>query len=792
MRDWLLKLLNLDRVDFRAASDWTFRLTSEWKPPVIVVGCLALVLLVWHVYKREKGTASPGYKALLAGLRILALAVLVFALLEPAVVVRKSELKESYVIILADRSDSMKLKDRYQDPERIERLARAAGLADKPDPAEALRGMSRAEIANAVLENLEFNLAERVARNARVRQFLFASALAPLPGAGAQSGRFPRIHIQPDGPITQIGECMRDAIAELRGQRIAAVVILSDWWSNNGIPPEDAVRYALDARSPFPIFPVGVGDPAEQRDVAVISASAKDEPRPGDLLEFNVTIEQTGYDGRTVPLELRIDGRRVASENITLEPGRRIYKVSHRPLKKGAFKYVASVAPRADELSSENNAAEHTVNVRDKKDRVLLVSGWPSWEWRYLKTALARDETVHLSVWLQAADPDWVMAGGTQLTTFPLSRKDLKQYDVIFLLGASAEAFSKEQLEHIRSFVEDSGGGLIFAAGSRVATEKFAGTAVEKCLPVWIEPPDGFSRSRLIAHSFRPEITAEGGRHPGTRLTEDDHQNQEVWRKLPGLFWFYAAKGIKSGASTLAEHPEEETERGKLPIFVAHRYGAGKVFFSACDETWRWRFLSGDIYFYERFWRQIIDWAASGQQTPKLTVSPSSYTVGQRVKVEVTVRDRTLRPSSNAPLKARLERPGHIADEEIDLPLINRELGIYQHTFIARTTGNYVASMRSLEPGKPEQRVPFSVSMPTLEDGSYRLREDVMRTVAEKTSGAYFMIDQIAEIPQRIQAESDNITTEHPTEIWDSWGFLILFTLPLTAEWWLRKRRLLT
>jgi hypothetical protein len=64
--------------------------------------------------------------------------------------------------------------------------------------------------------------------------------------------------------------------------------------------------------------------------------------------------------------------------------------------------------------------------------------------------------------------------------------------------------------------------------------------------------------------------------------------------------------------------------------------------------------------------------------------------------------------------------------------------------------------------------------------------------VARKTGGEAFMIDEIDQIPERIQAESANILTEHPTDIWDSWGFLLLFAIPLTLEWWLRKRRQLT
>jgi hypothetical protein len=255
MRELLLRLFNLDRVDFDQAEGWSLRFTSAWAGPVVLVACVVLVLLVWRVYRREKGTATPLYKFLLSVLRILALAALVFILLAPAVVVRTSELKEAYVLILADKSDSMKLEDKYRDGRLVARLAYATGLVDAldvsrpvaPDVAEKVRAMSRAEIANRVLRNPRFDLVNRIAKASKVRQFVFAGGLSPAmgaegpaPAAGAPVGPGAEVVrpllIVPDGAVTQIGECIRDAVAELRGQRIAAMVVISDWCSNSGLP----------------------------------------------------------------------------------------------------------------------------------------------------------------------------------------------------------------------------------------------------------------------------------------------------------------------------------------------------------------------------------------------------------------------------------------------------------------------------------------------------------------------------------------------------------------------------
>jgi len=818
MLKFLLRLFNLENVDFQSAEGWTLRTTSEWAPAIFVLGSVALVILVWQVYRREKGTASGRYKLLLALLRLLALAALVLILLAPAVVIARSELKEACVVILADKSDSMSLHDRYRDEKLLARLAYVTGLTDEPDTSKLLdpemaarvRAMSRAEIANRSLANRKIDLVGRIAQESKVRQFAFASTVEPAPTAPAESPTpadvaappvktVTPLVITPDGPVTQVGESIRDAVTELRGQRIAAMVIISDWCSNSGLPPAEATRYALDARSTFPIFTVGVGDPAEQRDIAVTGVSANTVAFLNDPLVFNVAIEQAGYDGQVVPLQLRIGDNVVATREVTLAPGREYHTISHKPDKVGVFKYEITVPPREDELSGRNNTVEQSVTVKDDKVRVLLVAAFPNWEWRYLKNALTRDKSAAVACWLQSADADWVMAGGTQLNAMPLNEKELvDNHDVIILLGASPEALSNEQLENIRSFVGDFGGGLIFCAGATTPAHGFSGTPLDKCLPVSLEPPAEFV-GLGDARSFKLTVTPEGWVHPALKLAEDPHENRAIWENLPEMFWFQPVAKLKPGASVLATHPEIRADDGLAPIFVEQRYGAGKVFFSATDETWRWRFVLGDKYFY-RFWRQTIGLMAANKllgESRRLTLSVArtSYTVGQKVEVEARLLDIMLRPSAEKSLTATIDLPGG-STQELRLSPADPSQGLYRGSFIARNVGSYTVWMRATPADKPE-RVPFTVAMSTLESQSRRLDLETMKTVANKTRTSqedvnWFMIYDIGQIPDKVKGQSMNITTEHPTEIWDSWGCLILFAVPLSIEWWLRKRRLLT
>ena len=75
------------------------------------------------------------------------------------------------------------------------------------------------------------------------------------------------------------------------------------------------------------------------------------------------------------------------------------------------------------------------------------------------------------------------------------------------------------------------------------------------------------------------------------------------------MFWYLEAPRRKPAALVLAEHPTATGSDGKLPLVLYQFVGAGKSMFHAFDDTWRWRFRSGDKYF-GRFWVQTIRFLA--------------------------------------------------------------------------------------------------------------------------------------------------------------------------------------
>jgi len=148
-------------------------------------------------------------------------------------------------------------------------------------------------------------------------------------------------------------------------------------------------------------------------------------------------------------------------------------------------------------------------------------------------------------------------------------------------------------------------------------------------------------------------------------LGDTPEASAEVWNKLPPLYWLLEAPDLKRGARVLAEadHPGLLTRDGRrLPVILLQYVGAGKVLFHATDETWRWRYRAGDVYF-ARYWsrhpRPGPLQAQQGDRSVKLAADQPKYARGEPVRLVGTFCRRTAGPGREDGVTVTLEHQGH-------------------------------------------------------------------------------------------------------------------------------------
>jgi biopolymer transport protein ExbD len=212
--------------------------------------------------------------------------------------------------------------------------------------------------------------------------------------------------------------------------------------------------------------------------------------------------------------------------------------------------------------------------------RVLYVEHRPRWEYRFLKNALVRDADVRAHVLLTSVmEPQEHSEGLEPLTGFPQKL----DYDVVILGDVPA---SRVPLDRIEAYVRD-GGGLILIAGAD--SNPPADAALKALLPVTV--------GRAVSGEMRPRLTEAGRAHP---ITKDLNVGAE---DFPSLISVLEVKPVE-GATVLADVGDD------LPLFVVKDHGKGRVFFSATEDTYRWRWLRGDNPLFYPLWQRAMRWVA--------------------------------------------------------------------------------------------------------------------------------------------------------------------------------------
>ncbi|MFP4057240.1 MAG: hypothetical protein ACLF0G_10260 [Candidatus Brocadiia bacterium] len=798
-------LLGIDRGEIAEGSGVRLKFANPWPTWVILVFAVAAVALVFALYKREKGTATRRRKLALATVRCLVVALVVLVLFKPILAVDKSELKQAYVVVLLDDSASMGVTDRYVDPEVQRGLAQVAGLAGgettelSREQSVQLNERTRAELVNRALANPDIHLLSRLEDRCKLLVVTFADEVRGVePGAWRpeRPGHVPRL-VKPSGDRTRITKALRHYADNLRGHRIAAMVVVSDGQTEEADPGEQASQLGILHGQPFPVFTVGVGA-AESKDIKIVNILAPEAAKKDDRVTLNVVIASRGYEGgEQVGLKLFRDGQLMHTEPVSLRGDAKPQKVPlpYRPESTGTFRFRASIPARPEELSSENNAAEHTLTVKESKAKVLFVSGQPSYFYRFLKNALLVDQSIQLSCILQSADPDFHQEGNVRITHYPSTRSELFEYDVVVFSDVDPGSFTPEQLAALEAFVRQFGGGFILVAGPFYPVAVWSGTPIEELLPVRLgrmaTPGDPLA-SQTLTEEFRPRLSLQGRNHGIAQLARTVEESQEVWERFPGCYWYQPVAGPTPDAIVLAEHPYDQGQQGPAPLIALGPHkGEGRTLFCALDGTWRWRFGVGDVYF-NRFWVQAILYVGTerilgGSRRVRVDIDKRPYALGERVHVRALCFDEAFQASQADALEARVEMQGG-ASRTVGLKPSGEMDGVFEGSFEATQPGRGTVVVSA---GAEQAAADFEVRLLETEFEDPTMDAASLREVAEATRGDFFRLHEIGELNDRVEAASQRITSEVQDEVFDAPLVVALFLGAICTEWWFRKRGML-
>ncbi len=715
------------------------------------------VLTAWAAYRRVSVLLTPAQRTLLTTLRAAALLLIVAALLRPVAVVPSDAVDERVLAVLIDGSRSMRLAD-GDGPARIDR-ARAIA-----------REIEAAAGAGYRVEWLRFG--ESVSS-------VDADTLAATARQSDLTG------------------ALEDVAERYRQERLAGVVLLSDGGDTSHRP--------LDAgRLPSaPVFAVGVGSAAPPRDREILNVTAGEPLLPEAAIDLSVSAVSHGFG--TEPIELRVtaNGRPVAVRHVTPSadgaPIHEVFTVSPSP--ETATVYAVEVPVASGEVAPENNTRSVLVPPQTARRRILIVEGAPGFEHSFLKRALAGDPGLDVDSVVRKGQDDsgrdtFVVQAGEQRAAalaggYPTTREALFQYDTVVFGNIEAEFFTRDQLSMTAAFVAERGGGLLVLGGRSFERQGLTGTPIEEVLPV--DLTDRRSAVARVAGGEGqdvnvPSLTADGARHPATRLAATVEDTRRTWEALPPLASVIFVGGPRPGAQVLAVAAGPGSDSQAL--IAVQRYGQGRAMVFAGEASWRWRMMRpASDRTYETIWRQMVRWLAVSAPGP-VSLTPMAVSLsGTTQAVSVIVRDAAFAAVTDAEVTLTMTGPDGVerslspglaaaTDGRYAAQAVFDQPGVYRIDAEARRgTARLGQASRSVLAGGAD-----------VEMADPRLNEPVLQRLAAATGGRYLSAAEVGELPALLRAAQPEERVTETRDLWhNAWTFVGIIGI-LMAEWMVRRR----
>ncbi len=787
-----------------------------------IVLCLMMLYAVVFFYRREyRAGASPAVRAFLASTRCLVIILLAVIWLQPVLATYINRKIESLTLLLVDGSASMSMRDRYPNPVDAQHVEKALEGVSGADATQ----MTRAELTESLLTRDQEKLLQQMAGNNPVQIYQFGDKLTRLAevrggkegergrggeGANASQPTDERELATARAPATDIGRAVRQAIESQSGTPIAAVVVFSDGRFNQGEPAEVVARYARGKK--IPIHTVGVGDPSPPRNASVTTIEAPPNVFVKDPFKVTAHLRAQGLDGASLNVELlersgdanqpRVVDTKKANVGTggSVEPvvfNRQITEASEVTLQ-------VHVVPESGETLLDDNKKETTVRALEGKMRVLLVSGGPTWEYRYLSRLLQRDATMNLSCWLQSADEEAVRDGNTVIDRFPRTQEELFPYDCVILLDPQPNDIDPTWTTHIEAMVGSYGGGLLYVAG-RKNTPRFTHDpntrSLLDLLPVVIEPNEADliinDEGHFQSTAWPVVVPPEAAGHPVLAMADQPGENMQMWARLPGVYWHYPVRREKPVATVMLRHssPRMRNSYGGHVLLASQFFGSGRTGFLGFDTTWRWRRF-GDRYF-NRFWIQLLRHMVegkllSGQKRGLIQFERDTYAVGEGVIVEARIVGGKPGPLDKDQVSATLHVEGQ-TDRTVTLAAQQNRPGWYRGRFVPTEVGTHVLQIDLPgSEGMPAAtlRGEVRVGQPDLEFRQPELDRESLETLAAQSAGGkYLNVDEVDQLPSLIPSRTATLVlTGQPITLWDRWWMFALLVVLLGVEWAVRKR----
>lgn len=284
---------------------------------------------------------------------------------------------------------------------------------------------------------------------------------------------------------TDLAEAIRLGMALFPADAARRLVILSDGAETTG-DAKAAAEFAAASGVDIVVLPFTYQVGSE---TALINVDAPTHLRPNENFDLNVTINST--EQTNAILRVLAGDQILYEKNHALRKGSQTFSLPLTAGDSGFVSYQVQIVPEKDTFY-QNNRLDAFSQV-EGPPRILMVALQPGEE--MLGGEIRPDEYTALLQILQSAG---FIVDLVEPELFPLDLPTLAQYNSVVLVDVPARRFSQKQMELLRSYVRDLGGGLVAVGGpTSYGVGGYYGTPIEDALPVEMQIKDEQRRPSL-------------------------------------------------------------------------------------------------------------------------------------------------------------------------------------------------------------------------------------------------------------------------------------------------------
>ncbi|QDU81364.1 hypothetical protein Pla110_31050 [Polystyrenella longa] len=743
-----------------------------WNLPIAVVVMIATIALVLWTYPPRVQHHPPLTRRFLITLRLAAVLVLCIAMFRPSIVIEnEEETEQGEIIVLADSSRSMGIKD-------------GAG------------GLSRREVMLESVRIIEGQIADQ--ENLKLQTYNFSTEPEPVADMTAD---------QTEGSQTSLGATLRWIKQESTQKDIRSILILSDGAQRAVAPydidplPEAMQLGASQLRvHTIPFGSTGFADNVS--DLAVQDVQISDVGYEKKVVPVRVRVRAVGAAGKTIRVRMLVEDRRgvklgeagkmapaLAQEGATPfadipireESETVTAELSWFPEFPGEYKLAFEAEPLDGEIQTSNNIKHSMTTILKGGVRVAYIDR--------VRPENSAVRTVGSAQKIQI-DTFWITMGKL-IKRANISPKVFapQEYDVFILGDVPADLLDPDSLQKLRDRVDEGAGLLMMGGLQSFGGGGYANTPLEEVLPVMMSPAQkqiesNPSTENHLVDQLKMVPTDAGQFHFLMQLGND---NDSVWQKLPKLNGANKIVPKNNFAEILAVDEQNH------PLLISQDYGAGRVLAFAGDSTWVW-VLQGHFEETQRFWQQLVLWLAHKEadtdQPVWVKATPRILSSGQRAAFQFGARDETGKAiSENVQFTVNVKQPGGEMVEVTPRQQSNRFLADFQETV---QPGDYWVQVQALRDNRPlgySAWGRFQVEETDLELDNPAADPGMLQQIASATGGSFVEPEELLAFMERLEQIEQETDNQETIRLWDNWWFLLLFVLLMSSEWTLRKMR---